>query len=427
MSQLLRRDILRQITPWLAEKEILLLLGSRQVGKTSILRLLQDQVKEAPVFYFDLESTFDLSHTVSPEHFIDYLSSKGYLPSRRAYCFIDEIQYHPDPTKFLKVIHDHHPSVKLIVSGSSSFAIRQKFKDALTGRKQVFHIMPLHFGEFLRFKNHPNQTVKESLRLDVILGDFEAVRKFHTLTPEMLPLWEEFIIYGGYPLPSLTADTAMKQARLREIYNSYVQKDIKDLARIDDIVQFNQLVNFLGIQIGQLLKNEEVGKEVGLPASRLNKYLFLLENTFIISRLRPYHTNRQKELTKMPKLYFLDTGLRNAGLSDFRPLNLRPDLGALVENQCLMELRKRTESADEFFFWRTWDKSEVDFVRARGREKLLPVEVKYQAFHQPKVPPPLRNFMRSYDCLTAVVLTRDYMDAVDDGAQRVFFIPAWMI
>jgi hypothetical protein len=426
MAELVRRNVLSQINPWLAEKEILVLLGARQVGKTSILRLLQDHLKDEPQFYFDLESTFDLTYTATPKHFVDYLSSKGLSSDRRTYCFLDEIQYHPDPTKFLKVIHDHHPNIKLIVSGSSSFAIRQKFKDALTGRKQVFHIMPLSFGEFLRFKRQQATSIKESLHLDTILDDFAAARKFHTLTPEMLPLWEEFVVYGGYPLPSLTADINMKQARLREIYNSYVQKDIKDLARIDDIVQFNQLVNFLAIQISQLFKNEEVSKEVGLPVSRLNKYLFLLENTFIISRLRPYHTNRQKELTKMPKLYFYDTGLRNTGLSDFRSLNLRPDAGALVEDQCLMELRKNAAASDGFFFWRTWGKDEVDFVRSRGRGNLLPIEIKYQKFNQPHVPPPLKSFMRSYNCSVAVVLTKDYMDATVEGSQKVYFIPAWM-
>ncbi|MFQ5604921.1 MAG: ATP-binding protein [bacterium] len=426
MSDLIHRDILDLLAPWLGEKEILVLLGSRQVGKTSILRLLQDSLKDDPVFYFDLESTFDLTHTATPEHFIEYLASKGLSSERRTYCFLDEIQYHPDPSKFLKVLHDHHPNIKLIVSGSSSFAIRQKFKDALTGRKQVFQVFPLNFAEFLRFKAHPASSIKASLQLDALLDDFTAARKFHTLTPEMLPLWDEFVVYGGYPLPSLTADTSMKEARLREIHNSYVQRDIKDLARIDNILQFNNLVNFLALQIGQLFKNDEVGKEVGLPLSRLYNYLFLLENTFIISRLRPYHSNHQKELTKMPKLYFLDTGLRNTGLSDFRPLHLRPDGGALAENQCFLELLKKAKPADKLFFWRTWDKHEVDFIVARSRGHLLPIEIKYKTMSQPRTPPALRNFMRLYDCHAGVVLTRDYLGRAEDAEKKIYFIPAWM-
>ncbi len=405
----------------------MVLLGARQVGKTSILQLLQNHLSNEPSFYFDLESTFDLAHTISPQHFVDYLAGKGMAAERRTYCFIDEIQYHPDPSKFLKVLHDHHPHLKLIVSGSSSFAIRQKFKDALTGRKQVFQVTPLGFEEFLRFKDHPTHSIKASLRLDTILKDFEAARKFNTLTQEMLPLWEEFVIYGGYPLPTLSIDTAMKQARLREIYNSYVQKDIKDLARIDDVVQFNHLVNHLAVQISQMFKSDEVSKEVKLPVSRLNNYLFLLENTFIISRLRPYHTNRQKELTKMPKLYFCDTGLRNTGLSDFRGLALRSDGGALAENACLLELSKSAAPGEAFFFWRTWDKNEIDFIRARGRNELLPIEVKYQTMPQPKVPPALKNFMRTYYCHTGVVVTKDCMEAVKENSSTIFFIPAWMI
>ncbi|MFQ5641335.1 MAG: ATP-binding protein [bacterium] len=426
MTGLFQRDILKQIIPWLQEKELLVLLGARQVGKTSILRLLQNHLRGEPVFYFDLESTFDMAHTASPEGFVEYLKTQGMSPHQRAYCFLDEIQYHPDPSKFLKVLHDHHPNIKLIVSGSSSFAIRQKFKDALTGRKQVFQILPLSFPEYLCFKEHGASSIKASLNLQAILDDFTVARKYHTLTPEILPIWEEFVVYGGYPLPTLTVDTAKKEARLREIYNSYVQKDIKDLARIDNILQFNNLVNFLAVQISQLLKNDEVGKEVGLPISKLSNYLFLLENTFIISRLRPYHSNRQKELTKMPKLYFLDTGLRNTGLTDFRPLRLRPDSGALSENQCLLELLKQANSNDKLFFWRTWDKHEVDFICSRGRGNFLPIEVKYKTMTQPRVPSGLKNFMRLYDCPTGVVFTKDYLNMTKDGEKQVTFIPAWM-
>jgi hypothetical protein len=425
--ELIDRDVLKEIIPWLSEREILVLLGARQVGKTSLLRLLQNHVKDNPVIYLDLESAFDLAHAATPEKLVDYLFSQRTPKDRRVYCFIDEIQYHPEPTHFLKILHDHHPNIKLAVSGSSSFAIRQKFKDALTGRKQIFHVAPLHFAEFLRFKKHPEQSVKESLTLDTVLADFSAARKFHSLTPQILPLWEEFVVYGGYPRPSLTADTSMKQARLREIYNSYVQKDIKDLARIDNVVQFNQLVNFLAVQISQLFRVDEVSKEVGLPASRLNKYLLLLENTFIISRLRPYHSNRQKELTRMPKLYFCDTGLRNTGLSDFRDLSMRPDGGALAENQCLLELLRRAPAGDDFFFWRTWDKSEVDFIRSRKRRDLLPLEVKYQSLHQPKTPPALRNFMRIYGCSTGIVVTKDYFGEAEADSQRILFVPAWML
>lgn len=420
---LIPRDITVQVQKWMFEREILLLLGARQVGKTSILKLLMQDLKGQPVFYFDLENTFDLELCAIPEHFTANLLSRGASEERLNLCFIDEIQYHPDPTKFLKLIHDHYPWIKLIVTGSSSFGIRKKFRDALTGRKQVFAVYPLNFKEFLKFKKSPLEEVKKQVNLRAVVADFGEFRKYQTLTYQMLPLWEEFMVMGGFPYPTLTFDTEMRRARLREIYNSYIQKDIKDWAHIDDVLQFNKLVNLLALQIGNLLKMEEVGRELRLPNAKLSDYLLLLENTFIVSRVRPYHTNRRKELTKMPKLFFYDNGLRNTSLRDYRPPDIRPDKGALAENLCFTELVKR---AEEIYFWRTWDKKEVDFVLREEDGSLLSIEVKYTA--QPVlIPSSLKGFIRHYEPRTAVVLTKDYMNVTKLNDTKVFFVPMWMM
>jgi len=239
---LIQREIISKIEKWLPEREIIVLIGARQVGKTSILKLLKEHLQKEITFYFDLEDSFDLQICAEPNNFINNILSKGAKEDRTNYCFIDEIQYHPEPTKFLKILHDHHPYVKLIVTGSSSLSIKSKFKDALTGRKQVFPIYPLNFLEFLRFKKSDFESVKKSLNLFNILSDFELYKKYAAVTLEILPLWEEFIVMGGYPLPSLTREQELKHARLREIFNSYIQRDIKDWARITDVLTFSKVV-----------------------------------------------------------------------------------------------------------------------------------------------------------------------------------------
>ncbi len=327
-----------------------------------------------------MEDNFNLSLCQTPDRFSDYLNLQGATTDRKNFCLIDEIQYLENPSNFLKLIHDHYPHIKLIITGSSSFEIRSKFKDALTGRKITFVVRPLSFFEYLRFRESGMEQHKKLLNLKTIIQDDSIADKYNLLTPKMLPLWEDFVIYGGYPKTALEKQASIRQQVLREIHNSYIRKDIKDIAKIENIYKFNNLVEFLALQTANLFRADEVCKEVAINIKTLEKYLFILENTFITSRLRPYHTNRQKELTKMPKLYFSDNGLLNAIIGDFRGIAQRPNRGELAENLCFSELAKSIGSFKRLYYWRTTNKQEVDFVLVMEQEKKIPIEVKYKNF-----------------------------------------------
>ncbi|MEW6685631.1 MAG: ATP-binding protein [Candidatus Edwardsbacteria bacterium] len=424
--RLFSREIIDCVKKWLGKPEIIILLGARQVGKTCVMKLLMQELKPNEYLYFDLEDTYNLQILNNVESFLDYISAKGVNKVKKLKVFIDEFQYLPQPGKFLKIIHDHHPQIKLIVSGSSSFEIRRKFTDALTGRKVVLSVYPLTFREYLIFKQSKFAEIKDEVFFKKIITNFEKVKKYHVFTPKMVPAFEDFMIFGGYPLPTLTKENEHKIMRLKEIHNTYIQKDIKDLAKIERIVQFNRLVSYLAVQIGGLLNLNESCKEIGISRRHLEKFIFILEKTFVLNLLKPFFTNRQKEITKMPKVFFSDNGLRNININDVRPLNLRQDKGALAENTFFQEILKKKEPLQELYYWRTKERHEVDFIILRNRSP-IPVEIKYQRFKGPEISTSLRAFIYRFSPTQAVIITRDFLHKIKFAKTEVFFVPLWMI
>ncbi|OIO01159.1 hypothetical protein COY52_09810 [Candidatus Desantisbacteria bacterium CG_4_10_14_0_8_um_filter_48_22] len=422
--ELLDREIIDKIKPWLDKPEIIVLLGARQVGKTSIMKIIAEKVPGKSM-YFDLEDTYNLNIFGSVDNFLSYLKSQGIDEKERTFVFIDEVQYLPRTSNFLKIIHDHYPNIKLLVSGSSSFDIKKKFSDSLTGRKIVFEIYPLSFAEFLKFKQSEYAKIKAGVNLHGVLENFEHFAALEIMTKKIAPLFEEYARFGGYPLPALTQREEERVLRLKEIHNTYIQKDIKDLARIENILEFNKFVSYLAVQISNLLNINEVTKEAGISRRTAERYISILEKTFVLNLVKPFYKNRQKEITKMAKLYFTDNGLRNVNIGDIRPLEVRQDKGALLENTFYMELIRNKEPLEEIYFWRAKDKNEVDFIISKSRE-LVPLEVKYQNFKLPSIPNSLKSFIAKYSPPKAVILTKDYIQKTAYLKTEVYFMPLWM-
>lgn len=424
---LFKREILDKLHPWLKRPEVIVILGARQVGKTSLVKLLQQELHHQPSFYLDLEDTFNLSLCASVDTLINYLTLNGLDKSKHSFCFLDEIQYLPEPTKFLKLLHDHHPYLKMIVTGSSAFELRRKIQESLAGRKITFILYPLNFFEYLRFQKSEFETYKKEISLTTVLENFAEVQKFHLLTPKILPLFENFMIFGGYPKIVLESQREIKKQLLRELYNTYIQKDIKDLAKLSDPLKFNKLVTFLAVQAANLFRRDEAAKEVVLAQKTLSDYLFILENTFTVSLVRPFFANLQKELTKMPKLFFIDNGLRNVIVNDFRELALRTDLGALAESSCFAELLKNLSPFAKINYWRTADGKEIDFVCTFEDKTILPIEVKYRSAVKPEISPAMKYFINQYQPAQAVVFTKDLLHQIQINSTRVSFVPLWMV
>jgi len=364
--KIIERAVFSQIIQYLGSDNIIVLHGARQVGKTHILYFLEDYLKKTnkTVLYFDLEDVrlkSDLDRGV--DYFLQILKEKGFDLKSENYVLIDEIQYLKDPSTFLKIIADHHKKIKLIVSGSSSFAIKSKFKDSLVGRTVDFEIFPLSFEEFLRFKNY-------SIDLKIIKEKVSSLG-----LQELSELFREYVLYGGYPKIVLEPDLQKKEKYLSQIISTYILRDIGDLGKIRDLEKFNKLVETLASQSGQQLNIAELSNTCRLSRPTLENYLFILENTYIIKLLRPYYKNIRSELFKSPKIYFYDTGIMQIlWLKQMQ----KEILGSVLETAIFSELVK-TNSVNDIFYWRTADGKEIDFI-LKVKEKILPIEVKLN-FH----------------------------------------------
>lgn len=392
-NNILNRKIITKIKEFIDDGEIIVLHGARQVGKTSILHYLMQNILagktvEKNIVYFDLED-FALLELCNEgvDEVVDYLKKINCDFEKKIFLLIDEIQYLSDPSSFLKLLHDRHKGkIKLIVSGSSSFEIKSKFRNSLVGRIINFEIFPLDFEEYLWFKG---ENIDISGELPLILED------------KLKKLYKEYAIAGGYPAIALENSSEKKETKLKQIINTYIKKDIRDLADIRNIDKFNDLTRLLAAQSGNLLNVSEISNSLGIAKATVNDYLFLLENTYIIKLLKPYHKNIRSELSKMPKIFFEDNGLANLLAKKALPEVLS---GPEFESSVYMQLRKNYDS-DELYFWRTNVGQEVDFILDAKKMQAMEVKMKYSDKNMKN----LLSFGAGYDIkeLFCVTLEKD--------------------
>ncbi len=360
-EQIYKRKLIKDIEKYLDSKEAIVVYGARQVGKTTLLKyLIEHNLKPLRdnVFYFDLElmNLLELCNQ-GAETVYKYLIEKGADENKQIYLIIDEIQYLDNPTNFIKIMHDHYPRIKLLVSGSSTFEIKKKFKNSLVGRIVCFEMHPLNFEEFLTFKNKKYNLTENNSR---------------TINKELVLLAKEYIKYGGYPAIVLEKSEEKKQVMLSQIINTYIKKDIRDIGNIRNISSFNKLLQILASQSGQLLNVSELSNTLGMNRETIDEYLNLLENTFIIKRITPFHKNLRSELSKNPKIFFLDTGMMHLlWLKEFPKIIM----GNVFETFVFLELMKNNHNVN---FWRTTNKQEIDFIIKNKQIYAIEVKLNFQ-------------------------------------------------
>jgi len=439
------RAVLPNILQWLDDRQAIVLVGSRQVGKTSILylliqHLLEDGVNPYNIFYFDLEN-FDHLNLLEkgPDALNRSLRLAGADDKERIYLLIDEIQYLTHPTNFLKLMVDHHShtqtfentpvgGVKIICTGSSTLDIRRKFKDSLVGRKVVFEVFSLSFEEFLNFKGQESLLhIAEQYRFSTLI--------YNEILPPSLPdiynrplqnQFDEYCRYGGYPAVVLEQNLDKKLNLIGEIYSAYVRKDISSLFTIENISAFNRLTQLLAIGMGSLLNVNTLTSDLRISRPTLENYLAILENTFIIKRIPPFFRRKKREVIKMPKVFFLDLGLRNLMVKQFGELNIRPDRGALVENFTFIHLYRHLALLHELYYWRTKGGTEVDFV-LQTNDQLLPFEVKFRSMNRLYIPSALKSFITAYPASQVTVITKDTYGHQPINNTRLLFLPVWLL
>lgn len=359
---ILERKLYKKLERYINTRDIIVIHGARQTGKTTLLKRIMKNFPPTDFYYLDLENGKYLELCEEGvEDIVLYLKQKGMLNNQeKFYLFIDEIQYLTNPTSLLKLAHDHHPYLKLIVSGSSSFAIKNKFKDSLVGRTVDFELFPLDFEEFLLFKNK--------------VFDLSVPITSPILVEELKKLYLDYVLSGGYPKIVLTDSLEMREKYLQQMIDTYIKKDISDLARIRNIAKFNKLLRVLAGQCGQMLNITELANTTQLARQTIEEYLFILENTYIIKLLPPFSKNLRSELFKTPKVFFYDTGFAHLLWLKHIPGDIS---GHMFENSIFSELVKNI-NPDNLYYWRTQDKKEIDFI-VEEKHGLVPLEVKINA------------------------------------------------
>ncbi|MFC2086388.1 ATP-binding protein, partial [Bacteroidota bacterium] len=316
------RFLYNKLKSHLSKKHISLIVGPRQVGKTTIMQQLHSSInKESPYSYFisledkQIKESFD----TNPENLFEYLPPIN--KNQRIILFIDEIQYLNDPSNFLKYHYDKYQQhLKFIVSGSSNFYIDKKFTDSLAGRKRLFKLPSLSFEEFLYFKN------REDILPHINTGKLPGI-----YIDELNKLLHEYLIFGSYPEVVTEPDNEEKKAILKELSTSYIKKDIVE-SGLQSSDLYYQTLQIIAAQTGTLFNTNTLSAILKKSNQTIDSYVDTMKKSFHIVEIKPFYRNSIKEIRKMPKLFFTDMGLRNYFAQNFEPIAIREDKGALFEN-----------------------------------------------------------------------------------------------
>jgi len=418
------RKFLSKIVNELKSREVVFLLGTRQVGKTTLSKLIAKASNFEYIYFFDFEDKEyrELFNDVSVKKLEQIFKLEQIDIHQKNLIIFDEIQLLTDPSNMLKLIHDHFENLKIIATGSSSLQIKEKFSDSLAGRKRVYKIEPLDFDEFLLFKKE-----EKLLRLRKMFQEEDNKLSLTSIiqsqSQRFLELFEEYLIYGGYPEVVLTNGRDEKIEKLNSIASSYIQKDIKDLANIENIDGYNKLIQYLSINIGNMINFSTISIAIGLSMPTVKKYINLLQETFIIDKLPPFFKNKNKEISKNGKIFFTDIGVRNLQIKNFNSLSYRTDVGELYENYVFNAL-KSSDILSQLYMYRTQSKTEIDFIEIK---ELVASLYEVKSGSNRKIPKAIVEFEKRYENeflkINKFVINRDIL-ALKQG---VLFIPAFLL
>ena len=377
----IQRELEKDIEKWVEEREILAIRGARQAGKTTLLMRIKEKltakgISELNVVYLTFEDDLlRIAFEENPKKFVE-----SYLREEKTYFLFDEVQYVKDAGKKLKLVFDSFSNIKIIITGSSSFDLTNLGK-YLVGRVIFFDLHPFNFLEFLRAKGERYEKIYIENKFDFMERKIEK----NPFINELNVLLTEYLTYGSYPRVIL-ADISKKQEILKNIFITYIEKDIVSLygnKHRDEIVK---LLKILALIKG-IIKYESLASDSQLKFKELKHILSILQDSFTISIVKPFHKNLITELKKNPKIYFVDYGIRNY-------LSGSVDFDILYENFVYNELSRKNEVK----YWRTFAKTEVDFVIVNNA--LIPVEVKTTS----KITRALRSFVDEYKSDMALVM-----------------------
>ena len=424
-TEIFPRDILTYLTKWLNRKEAYAIKGPRQSGKTTILKILQEKLKKENVIFLNFEDPDILeAFETNPKEYI-----KSYIVNPdKHYFLMDEYHYVKNSGKTLKLLYDTFENAKFIVTGSSSLELSDAMAKFLVGRVFFFELFQFSFPEFLTAKNPRLANVykeKNNQIKEFIINGTIPPPQTDIFQKEFTSLLNEYLTFGGYPAVITAEDNETKKTILKNIYDTYVSKDIIQFLKISNPTKYRCITRTLAALTGNLMNYNELSSNCQSYYKETKQTIATLSETYIIKLIQPFHRNPITELKKNPKVYFLDTGLRNHMISNFNPLTKRVDSGAIIENHVLLSLRNSFPDKT-INYWRTIAKAEVDFI-LRLNDELIPIEAKYRTFKKPKISRSLRSFIKTYKPQKALIITKNFWSHQKIENTTVTFAPAHYI
>jgi len=343
----------------MSSKKVILVLGARQVGKTTLVKNISKKLEKdrKKILYLncDIEEDYNAINTTSIA-----ILEKLFLLPKIDILIIDEAQRLDNPGLTLKIIYDNFPTIKILATGSSSFDLKNKLSDPLTGRYLDFTLYPFSFTESLGANKPSLPKVILKNRSDALLS--------------------QVMLYGMYPDIYLESNPQQKQLLLDKIVESYLFKDILTFQRIKNSQAIKDLTRALAYQIGSEVNENELANRLKIDRKTVVSYLEILEKSYVIVNSHPYSKNPRREIGKNYKIYFVDLGIRNSLIGDFNNLSLRKDSGFLWENFLFMERRKlfaNTQKNLSSYFWRSYSGAEVDYIEKVTNKDIQAFEFKY--------------------------------------------------
>lgn len=372
---MVNRTIKNRILSACFQRKVILLIGARQVGKTTLLRELIKET-EVPSVWLNADEEDILTAFETAKTSTQLLQLIG---AQNKLVIIDEAQQIRDIGKKLKLIHDTNPEIQIIATGSSAFDLQNNTAEALTGRKITFYLYPISFREIVE-----NSSLLEAKRL-----------------------LETRMIFGSYP--EVINHPGKEKEVLIEIAQSYLYKDILKLDSVRKPSHVDRLLKAIALQVGNEVNYHELAQTVGnIDTATVEKYLDLLEKTFVIFKLPAFNRNLRNEIKKGKKYYFYDNGIRNVLISNFGNLDLRLDKGALWENYLVSERLKQNSYTQNFantYFWRTHDQAEIDYIEEQdGILNAYEFKWKDKKVRFPK------SFLNAYPQHTTTAVSRENFD-----------------
>ncbi len=385
----INRDFQQKFYETIRSRRVLVVYGSRQTGKTTLIEEILKAEDLCAAGIVQLNGDIKAHREILDYETMTVEKAKMILGSAKI-LFVDEAQKILDIGLTLKIIHDNLKDVHIIATGSSSFELSEEVGEPLTGRMSAFILQPFSFHELAMVSSVPSEMAMLETRLK----------------------------YGGYPAIVLASEEEAMRARLDELYEAYLFKDILKWQNLKNAEIVNKLLKAISLQLGNEVSYAEVGGLIGMDNETVGAYIERLEKAFVLFRLQAFSRNLRNEIKKSRKIYFCDTGIRNAILGNYLPLDCRDDVGHLFENYLIAERGKTNNLLRrnvQRYFWRTTSSAdgEIDYIEESATGELVAYEFKFSPKKAALAKCPAK-FRKAYpQAVFRVISTSNYADFVN--------------